>query len=103
MQDIVVTADGLVGQVTKVFGTVSRVMLITADDSAVRAVDERDQAAVGILQRGSSGDTLSLTRVGKDKTVGSADTIVTAGSPGGGKLPSIFPANIPIRTLKSTR
>ena len=101
VQDVVVTADGLVGQVTKVFGTVSRVMLITADASAVRAVDERDQAAIGILQHGSSGDTLSLTSVGKDKTVMDADTIVTAGSPGGGKLPSIFPANIPIGAVTS--
>jgi rod shape-determining protein MreC len=100
-QDVVVTADGLVGQVTKVFGSVSRVMLITADDSAVRAVDERDQGAVGILQRGSAGDTLSLTRVGKDKQIGYLDTIVTAGSPGGSKLPSIFPANIPIGTVTS--
>jgi rod shape-determining protein MreC len=100
-QDVVVTADGLVGQVTKVFGSVSRVMLVTADDSAVRAVDERDQGSVGILQRGSSTGTLSLTRVGKDKKVEYLDTIVTAGSPGGGELPSIFPANIPIGTVTS--
>jgi rod shape-determining protein MreC len=101
VQDVVVTADGLVGQVTKVFGNVSLVMLITADASAVRAVDERDQSAIGILEHGSSGDTLSLTLVGKDKTVNPADTVVTAGSPGGGKLPSIFPANIPIGVVTS--
>jgi rod shape-determining protein MreC len=101
VQDVVVTADGLVGQVTKVFGNVSLVMLITADASAVRAVDERDQSAIGILEHGSSGDTLSLTLVGKDKTVNQADTVVTAGSPGGGKLPSIFPANIPIGVVTS--
>jgi rod shape-determining protein MreC len=94
--DVVITNDGLVGKVTKVFGNVSLVMLITADASAVSAVDEREQAASGILQHGSSGDTLSLAFVGKDKTVERGDTIVTAGSPGGGKLPSIFPANIPI-------
>jgi len=47
VQDVVVTADGLVGQVTKVFGNVSRVMLITDPDSGVRAVDEREQAAIG--------------------------------------------------------
>jgi rod shape-determining protein MreC len=101
VQDVVVTADGLVGQVTKVTGSVSKVMLITADDSAVRAVDERDQGSVGILQRGSSNDMLSLTRVGKDKRVEYLDTIVTAGSPGGGQLPSIFPANIPIGIVTS--
>jgi rod shape-determining protein MreC len=101
VQDVVVTADGLVGQVTKVFGNVSLVMLITADASAVRAVDERDQSAIGILEHGSSGDTLSLTLVGKDKTVNRTDTVVTAGSPGGSKLPSIFPANIPIGVVTS--
>jgi rod shape-determining protein MreC len=84
-----------------VFGSVSRVMLITAADSAVRAVDQRDQGAVGILMHGSAGDTLSLTRVGKDKRVEYLDTIVTAGSPADSKLPSIFPANIPIGTVTS--
>jgi len=100
-QDVVVVDGALVGQVTKVFDNVSRVMLITAEDSAVRATDAKSQAAVGILQPGSSGDTLSLTRVGKDKRVDYGDTIVTAGSPGGGELPSIFPANIPIGVVTS--
>lgn len=99
--DVVVTADGLVGTVSKVFGSVARVQLITSEDSGVRALDARDQAAVGILVHGSSGDTLSLTRVGKDKKVEYGDTIVTAGSPGGGALPSIFPANIPIGAVTS--
>jgi rod shape-determining protein MreC len=100
-QDVVVVDGALVGQVTKVFDSVSRVMLITAEDSAVRALDAKSQAAVGILQAGSSGDTLSLTRVGKDKRVEYGDTIVTAGSPGGGELPSIFPANVPIGVVTS--
>jgi len=101
VQDVVVTADGLVGQVTKVFGNVSRVMLITDPDSAVRAVDERDHSAIGILEPGSSGDTLLLARVGKEKKVLYADTIVTAGSPSGGALPSLFPRNIPIGVVTS--
>ena len=99
--DVVVTADGLVGQVTRVFGSVSRVMLITARESAVRAVDAQSQSAVGVLERGSSASTLSLNRIAKDKKVDAGDTIVTAGSPGGGALPSIFPANIPIGTVTS--
>jgi rod shape-determining protein MreC len=100
-QDVVVTADGLVGQVTKVFGSVSKVMLITAQASAVRALDAQSSAAVGDLVPGSSGDTLSLTLVGKDKKVDFNDEIVTAGSPGGKELPSIFPANIPIGVVTS--
>jgi rod shape-determining protein MreC len=100
-QDVVLTADGLVGTVTKVSSSVSRVMLITHPDSGVRAVDEQSQAAIGILQHGSSGDSLSLTRVGKDKQVADADTVVTAGSPGTDKLPSLFPSGIPIGVVTS--
>jgi rod shape-determining protein MreC len=100
-QDVVVTADGLVGQVTKVTGSVSQVMLITAEDSAVRALDAQSSGAVGDLEPGSASDTLSLTLVGKDKSVRFNDEIVTAGSPGGGELPSIFPANIPIGVVTS--
>ncbi|HEY3922540.1 MAG TPA: rod shape-determining protein MreC [Gaiellaceae bacterium] len=95
-QDVVVTADGLVGTVTRVASSESLVMLISSDASGVSALDARDQAAVGVLQHGSSADTLDLTLVGKDKRVEKGDTIVTAGSPGGNELPSIFPANIPI-------
>jgi rod shape-determining protein MreC len=101
VQDVVVTADGLVGQVTKVLGNVSRVMLITDPNSAVRALDEHNQSAIGILVPGSSGDMLALTRVGKEKQVAYADTVVTAGSPSGGSLPSIFPRNIPIGVVSS--
>jgi len=101
VQDVVVTDKGLVGQVTKVFASVSRVMLITADDSAVRALDAQSSAAVGDLEPGSAGGTLALTLVGKDKSVRFNDEIVTAGSPGGGALPSIFPTNIPIGVVTS--
>ena len=101
LQDVVVTDQGLVGQVTKVFASVSRVLLVTASDSAVRALDAQSSAAVGDLVPGSASDTLALTLVGKDKNVRFNDEIVTAGSPGGGELPSIFPANIPIGVVTS--
>jgi rod shape-determining protein MreC len=101
VQDVVVTDQGLVGQVTKVFASVSRVLLVTASDSAVRALDAQSSAAVGDLVPGSASDTLALTLVGKDKNVKFNDEIVTAGSPGGGQLPSIFPANIPIGVVTS--
>src|SRR5205814_8946011 len=48
-QDVVITADGLVGQVTKVFGSVPRVMLITARDRPVRALEQRDRCAARVL------------------------------------------------------
>ena len=100
-QDVVITPDGLVGQVTKVFAGVSKVMLITDPDSAVRAVDAGNRSAIGILQHGSASSSLALTRVTKDKKLGDGDTIVTAGSLGGGQLPSLFPKNILIGTVTS--
>jgi rod shape-determining protein MreC len=100
-QDVVVTPDGLVGQVTKVLAGVSKVMLITDPDSAVRAVDAANRAAIGILQHGSASSSLALARVTKDKKVEAGDTIVTAGSLGGGQLPSLYPKNILIGTVTS--
>jgi len=100
--DVVVTADGLVGQVTKVYANVSRVALITDEDSAVRATDVTSPAAVGILQAGRGGGTsLILTRVSKDKVVRKGDVIITAGSPGRGQLPSLYPRNIEIGVVSS--
>ena len=102
-QDVVVTQDGLVGQVTRVTSGVSRVLLITDPESAVSATDANPahSGAVGLLERGSAGDSLALDRVTKDKVVEPGDTIVTAGSPGNGQLPSIFPRGIPIGTVTS--
>jgi rod shape-determining protein MreC len=102
VQDVVVNQAGLVGQVTKVFAGESLVTLITDQDSAVRATDLTSPAAVGILKRGSGGgSTLILDRVTKDKVVNPGDTIITAGSPGRGQLPSIYPRNIEIGIVSS--
>ena len=98
---MVVSGSALVGQVTKVHGNVARVMLISDPSSAVRAVDKRNLATVGMLEAGSAPDSLSLNRVGKDKRVEVGDTIMTAGSPGGSDLPSIFPRYILIGTVTS--
>ena len=99
--DVVVNDRGLVGQVTRVFANVSQVTLITDEDSAVRATDATSPSAVGTLQPGSGGDSLILTRVAKDKVVHKGDVIITAGSPGRGLLPSIYPRNIEIGTVSS--
>jgi rod shape-determining protein MreC len=99
--DVVVAPEGLVGQVTKVWGRVSKVMLITDPDSAVRAVDATHLEAIGILEHGSSANSLALTGVTKDKPVGAGDIVMTAGSPGAGQLPSLYPRKIPIGTVTS--
>ena len=102
-QDVVVTQDGLVGQVTRVTPSVSRVLLITDPESAVSATDANPAhaGALGLLEHGSAGNSLALDRVTKDKVVKPGDTIVTAGSPGNGQLPSIFPRGILIGTVTS--
>ena len=102
-QDVVVTPDGLVGQVTRISPSVSRVLLISDPESAVSAVDANPAhpGAIGLLEHGSASDSLALDRVTKDKQVQVGDTIVTAGSPGNGQLPSIFPRGILIGTVTS--
>jgi rod shape-determining protein MreC len=101
VEDVVVTDDGLVGQVTKVLAGQSKVLLLTDPNSAVRALDATHDAAIGILERGSSVNSLTLGRITKDKKVEAGDLIVTAGSPGSGQLPSLYPQKILIGTVTS--
>jgi rod shape-determining protein MreC len=101
LDDVVLTHQGLVGTVSKVFGSEARVTLITDPTSNVRAVDVQNLAAVGILEHGSGSNALILDRVGKDKPqVGYGDMIITAGS-APGPLQSLFPRNIPIGYVSS--
>jgi rod shape-determining protein MreC len=100
-EDVVLTNEGLVGTVSKVLGSESRVTLITDPTSAVRAVDAQNLSAVGILEHGTGPTSLVLDNVGKDKPqVGSGDMIMTAGS-APGPLQSLFPRNIPIGYVSS--
>ncbi|HWE80092.1 MAG TPA: rod shape-determining protein MreC [Gaiellaceae bacterium] len=101
LEDVVVTNAGLVGTISKVFATESRVTLITDPSSFVRAVDEQNQAAVGMVDHGTGSSSLILDRIGKDKLVSTNDEVVTAGSPSGSKLLSLFPRNIPIGVVTS--
>jgi rod shape-determining protein MreC len=95
--DPVVTAAGLVGDVTKVFSNVARVTLLTDDQSAVGAMNLR--GASGLVRHGpSSGGTLILDQVTKDQVVYRGDRVLTQGSLAGG-LPSIYPRGIPIGTV----
>ena len=98
----VVTADGLVGKVTKVGGSVSKVVLLTDESSNVSAVDLDQPGASGIVKHGEGAvDTLILDRVGKEQRVDKSDAVVTAGSPPGAKLPSIYPRGIRIGVVTS--
>lgn len=98
--DPVVTADGLVGRVTKVADTVAQVTLLTDETSAASALDFQTQAD-GIVEHGvGSGETLVLNRVTKDQVISPADVIVTAGSRVS-RFASIYPRGIPIGTVTS--
>ena len=90
----VVTQDGLVGRVTQVTGSAAQVTLITDEESAVQAVDQRT-GAIGLVRHGEGQGQMILDRVGKDQDVQAGDVIVTAGTQSK-QFPSLFPRNIPI-------
>jgi rod shape-determining protein MreC len=98
--DPVVTADGLVGLVTRVAGSTARVTLLTDEQSAVSAVDARTDAN-GIVRHGrASRSTLVLDRVPKEAVVRIGDTIATAGWQSS-RLASLYPRGIPIGRVTS--
>jgi rod shape-determining protein MreC len=96
----VVTADGLVGLITRVGSNSARVTLLTDEESAVSALDLRTSAP-GIVRHGrGGGSTLVLDRVPKELRVRLGDTIVTAGWRSG-PLSSLYPRGIPIGAVTS--
>jgi rod shape-determining protein MreC len=97
--DAVVTADGLVGEVTKVASNVAQVTLLTDETSAVSALDIGSNAS-GIAQHGRSSSSLTLERVTKDQIVNRGDVIVTSGFRSG-DLSSLYPRGIPIGSVTS--
>ena len=97
----VVTADGLVGKVTKVASHEAQVTLLTDEDTAVSAVDI-DTRAEGMVRHGHGpGTTLFLDQVQKSEHVALNNRIVTAGWHQG-SLSSIYPQGIPIGIVSSS-
>jgi len=99
LNDPVVTAEGLAGQVTKVFAHTAQVTLITDPTSAVSALDPRTGAS-GIVRHNDPGSGLILDQVSKAQVVTTGDPLVTAGWRTK-DLSSIYPRNIPIGTVGS--
>ena len=98
--DPVVTADGLVGKVTKVVAHQSQVTMLTDEGSAVSAVDA-NTGAEGIVKHGQGpGATLFLDQVPLSAHVEQNDKIVTSGWKNG-RLTSIFPRGIAIGVVSS--
>jgi rod shape-determining protein MreC len=101
--DVVVSpSGGLIGIVDKTRSGIARVTLITDEQSSVTAVDLSSPTAIGEVHPGSGSSTvLVLDRVPKAKYVGVGDQIITAGSLGGGALPSMFPRGILVGRVTS--
>ena len=94
VDDAVVTADGLVGKVSRVAHSTAQVTLLTDPNLKVSALDVNSKA-VGLVGHGEGQGTLTLDRVQKSQVLRPGDTIVTQGWKWG-HLSSIFPPNIPI-------
>jgi rod shape-determining protein MreC len=100
VNDPVVTADGLVGIVTRVTGGTARIQLLTDQEAAASAVDIRTGAPGVVLHARGTRETLVLDRVRKEDVVRVGDEVVTAGWSSGG-LSSLYPKGIPIGRVTS--
>jgi rod shape-determining protein MreC len=100
VNDPVVTADGLVGRVTRVTSDTARIQLLTDEEAAVSAVDLRSGAQGIVRHARGTRETLVLDRVRKQDRVKVGDRIVTAGWSASG-LTSLYPKGIPIGNVTS--
>lgn len=100
VNDPVVTADGLVGLVTRVTGGTARIQLLTDEEAAVSAVDLRSGAPGIVLHARGTRETLVLDRVRKKDVVRVGDEVVTSGWRAG-LLSSLYPKGIPIGKVTS--
>jgi rod shape-determining protein MreC len=94
----VMSADGLVGHVTNVGRSTSRVTLITDPDSSVAARDLTTKVT-GLIHHGQ-GSTLILDRVPKEAVVTKGDVIVTQGTHDR-RYPDLYPYGLPIGQVLS--
>jgi rod shape-determining protein MreC len=100
VNDPVVTADGLVGLVTRVTAGTARIQLLTDEEAAVSAVDLRSGAPGIVLHSRGTRETLVLDRVRKKDVVRVGDEVVTSGWRAG-LLSSLYPKGIPIGKVTS--
>jgi rod shape-determining protein MreC len=91
----VVTAQGLVGRITAVTSSASRVQLITDPSSVVNVRLKSEESEVQLV--GSITGDLSLEMVPQDVTVTAGDLVLTSGIGG------TYPSDILIGQVLSTR
>jgi rod shape-determining protein MreC len=94
----VVSADGLIGRVTNVFGSTAQVTLLTDANSAVPARDVT-KGVTGLVRHGQ-GSSLMLDLVSKELKVEKDDIIVTQGTVDR-RYPDLYPYGIPIGRVQS--
>jgi rod shape-determining protein MreC len=101
LYDPVVDSSGyLVGNVTKTTRSTAQVTLLTDSSFAVSGYDAYT-GTFGLVSHGQgAGESLIFDLVPKDQVVRRRDLIYTAGRRSG-KLPSLFPKDIPIGTVTS--
>jgi rod shape-determining protein MreC len=100
VNDSVVTADGLVGLVTRVTPSTARIQLLTDQEAAVSAIDLGTRAEGIVRHARGTRETLVLDRVRKQDVVRVGDDVVTAGWRASG-LSSLYPKGIPIGKVTS--
>ncbi len=90
----VVTPDGVVGQIVRVVGGSSDVMLLTDPSSRIGAVVQRNRVRASIVGAGDGRD-LSLEFVRREDELVDNDIVVTAGTDG------VFPRGLRIGTVQT--
>ena len=100
LHNVVVSAEGIIGQVYDVAPTTSAVLLITDSGAAVGAMVQRAESrAVGVV-KGNGSPLLNLNYLPKDADVKVGDQIITSGM--GGPL-GIFPKGIVIGSVTQVK
>lgn len=89
----VITADGVVGKILRVFPGSSQVLLINDSSSGVGAILEKSRLQ-GVI-RGTPDGELVLEKMMSDERVEPGDQLLTSGGD------QIFPKGLPIGTVKS--
>lgn len=99
--NVVVAEKGLVGRVTQVYATYSRVLPVTDSASAIVATAQRSRAS-GIV-RGVFGETLTLEWVLQNEDLAAGDVVITAGLALSDQVRSLFPKGLVIGTVSSVQ
>jgi rod shape-determining protein MreC len=90
----VIDADGVIGQVTRVYPLSSEVTLVTDRESTI-PVELRRTGERSVVYGGSLPGTLELRYLRTNADVRAGDVLVTSG------LDGVFPAGLPVGTVRS--